>query len=99
MTALNSTLTRRPVTAYPSRIAETTASRFDSRNGQRRTTASRRYFFVRTPEQAFERRALAGTPSGVPVTFDAGLSTLPCARPLFDSGERVIQPVKGGRNG
>ncbi len=62
-------------------VANTNATRGESRNRQRRTTAARRYFYVRMPTCAFFGRAMAGAPSGAPVSFVTGLSTLPCARP------------------
>ncbi|NRE46690.1 hypothetical protein FG479_05705 [Burkholderia pseudomallei] len=40
-----------------------------------------RYFFVRASTHAFNGRALAGVPSGTPVSVFAGTPTLSCARP------------------
>jgi len=62
-------------------VANTNATRGESRNVPRRTTADWRYFFVRMPMRTSFGRAVAGAPSGAPVPLDAGLSTPPRARP------------------
>lgn len=54
---------------------------FGSPNVLRRTTATRRYFYVHTHLRTFFGRAIAGAPSGAPVSLDAGLPTLLSARP------------------
>lgn len=76
-------------------VTATTVARGESRNVPRRTTAARRYFFVRMPLHAFNGRALAGARLRAPVPLDAGLSTLPCARPpRLRAGRRVLHPSK-----
>jgi len=71
---------------------------FDSSISKRRTTADRRYFFVRSHAFAFYGRALAGERSRSPVSFCAGLSTLPSAwPPRLTAGARFVEPAKGGR--
>ena len=66
---------------YSGGSVETTADRIGVLNDHRRTTAIRRYFYVRLPTLASNGRALVGEPSGSPVSDDAGTPTLPCARP------------------
>jgi hypothetical protein len=46
-----------------------------------RTTASVRFFYVRCLRASFNGRALAGVPSGTPVSTCTGTPTLSCARP------------------
>jgi hypothetical protein len=83
---------------YPCLVLETTGTGFDSLNSHRRTTATRRYFFVRLPLCAFNGRTLAGKPSGLPVSDDAGLSTLSCVRPPhLTVGSGIKTAVIGGR--
>lgn len=62
---------------------------FGDQNVPRRMTASRRYFYVRTHLRTLFGRAIAGIPSGMPVSLDAGSPTLLSARPplyLRDAG-------------
>jgi len=61
--------------------ADTNAAWFSSQNVPGRTTASRRYFYVRTQLRAFFGRAIAGRAHALPVPLDAGLLTLLSARP------------------
>lgn len=63
------------------RAADTNAAWFSSQNVPGRTTASRRYFYVRTQLRAFFGRAIAGRAHALPVPLDAGLLTLLSARP------------------
>lgn len=62
-------------------VAKTNATWFSSQNVPGRTTASRRYFYVRTHLCAFFGRAIAGRAHALPVPLDAGLLTLLSARP------------------
>ncbi len=64
------------------RARKTVRAGFDSPEIDRRTAAAlARFFYVRMPLRTFYGRALAGVPSGTPVSYRAGLSTPPCARP------------------
>ncbi|BAO87867.1 uncharacterized protein BRPE67_ACDS28120 [Caballeronia cordobensis] len=64
----------------------------------RRTTADRRYFFVRCHAFAFNGRALVGERSRSPVSLYAGTPTLSCAwPPQLALGARFVEPVQGGR--
>ncbi len=63
----------------------------------RRTTADRRYFFVRCHAFAFNGRALVGERSRSPVSLYAGTPTLSCAwPPQLALGARFVEPVQGG---
>ncbi|MDR5772907.1 MULTISPECIES: hypothetical protein [unclassified Caballeronia] len=65
---------------------------------KRRTTADRRYFFVRCHAFAFNGRALVGERSRSPVSFCTGTATLPCAwPPQLQLGAGFVEPAKGGR--
>lgn len=80
---------------YTGPVTDTAVARGESRKVPRRTTADWRYFFVRMPSRAFTGRALAGVRSRTPVPLDAGLSTLPCARPpRLRAGRRVSTQSK-----
>lgn len=61
--------------------AKTNAAWFGDQNNSRRTTATRRYFYVHTLLRAFFGRAIAGIPSGMPVSLGTGSPTLLSARP------------------
>ncbi len=64
---------------------------------KRRTTADRRYFFVRCHAFAFNGRALVGERSRSPVSFCAGTPTLSCAwPPQLALGAGFVEPAKGG---
>lgn len=54
---------------YTFKVAETAAIRIGVRNLSRRTTANRRYFFVRSHVRAFNGRALAGVRLRTPVSL------------------------------
>lgn len=84
--------------AYNRVVIETAVTRGESRKSRRRTTAARRFFFVRTSLRAFYGRALVGVRSRTPVSFCAGLSTLPCVRPppLEREGGAVHRAVTEG---
>lgn len=84
---------------YDRFVAALVATGFDSPNGKRRTTASRRYFFVRMPSRAFNGRAMAGRAHALPVSVCAGLSTLPCARPpRLTVGSGIETAANGGQS-
>lgn len=84
-------LAPRQAHAYTPVAAETTADRFSSRIRRGRTAAPARFFYVRTPCATFYGRALAGERSRSPVSYVAGLLTLPCARPpRLAAGSRVL---------
>ena len=83
---------------YPAGVAQTNATGFGSPTCNRRTTAVRRYFFVRTPLRAsICGWALAGRASALPVSYCAGLPTLPCARPPHLEVGSGLNPAIGGR--
>lgn len=83
---------------YTRRITEKEVVRGESRKVPGRTAATKRFFFVCIPLRAVSYgRALVGVRSRTPVPLDAGLSTLPFARPPhLRVGTRVLQPVQGG---
>ena len=83
---------------YTRRITEKEVIRGESRKVPGRTAATKRFFFVCIPLRAVSYgRALVGVRSRTPVPLDAGLSTLPFARPPhLRVGTRVLQPVQGG---
>lgn len=83
---------------YTQRITEKEVIRGESRKVPGRTAATKRFFFVCIPLRAVSYgRALVGVRSRTPVPLDAGLSTLPFARPPhLRVGTRVLQPVQGG---
>jgi len=83
---------------YSAGVAETTAHRIGVRERYRRTAASVRFFYVRCLCASFNGRALAGVPSGTPVSCIAGTPTLLRARPpqLALTG-RDIRTDTGGR--
>lgn len=85
------------VYVYTRRITEKEVIRGESRKVPRRTAATKRFFFVCIPLRAVSYgRALVGVRSRTPVPLDAGLSTLPFARPPhLRVGTRVLQPVQG----
>lgn len=87
------------VSAYTFSVAEKEATRGESRKVPGRTTAAKRFFYVCIPLRAFSYgRALVGVRLRTPVPLDAGLSTLPSARPPhLRVGTRVAQPVQGSR--
>jgi hypothetical protein len=89
----------RTLAVYTRPVAEKEATRGESRNVPRRTTAIKRFFYVRKPLRAsFYGRALVGVRLRTPVPLDAGLSTLSCARPPhLRVGMRVLEPVQGDR--
>lgn len=67
---------------YSGGSVETAADGFGDLEYERRTTAARRYFYVRALLRAsFNGRAMVGIPSGMPVCFRAGSPTLPFACP------------------
>lgn len=76
------------------RAADTNAAWFDSQNVPGRTTASRRYFYVRTQLRTFYGRAIVGRAHALPVPLDAGLSTLHSARPPHLTVGRGSNPSK-----
>jgi hypothetical protein len=82
---------------YTQTITEKEVIRGESRKVPGRTAAAKRFFFVCIPLRAFSYgRALVGVRSRTPVPLDAGLSTLPFARPPhLRVGTRVLQPVQG----
>ncbi len=83
--------------AYTLGVAETAATRIGVRHSTRRTTASERYFYVRTP-CAFNGRALVGERSRSPVAVYTGTPIPPCARPpQLELGAGFFEPVHGGR--
>src|SRR5690606_35547235 len=64
------------------RACETTRAGFGDPESHRRTTAAlARFFYVRTPLQAFYGRAVVGASSDAPGSFVSGSPTPPCARP------------------
>lgn len=82
---------------YTRRVAEKEATRGESRKVPGRTTATKRFFYVRKPLHAVSYgRVLVGVRSRTPVPLDAGLSTLSCTRPPhLRVGMRVLKPVQG----
>ena len=74
---------------YTQPITEKEVIRGESRKVPGRTAAAKRFFFVCIPLRAFSYgRAFVGVRSRTPVPLDAGLSTLPFARPPpFESGD------------
>jgi len=84
---------------YSVAVAETTVTGFSSPQHSRRTTAARRYFFVRTPSRAFKinGRALVGRANALPVSLSAGLLTLPCARSPHLAVGSGFTATQGGR--
>ena len=66
---------------HNSHVAETTATGRGNPIAPRRTTATKRYFFVRPPLRAFFGRAVAGPASAGPVPLDAGFPPSLRARP------------------
>lgn len=83
---------------YSACVAETTTTGFGDPYKVRRTSATRRIFYVRMPLRAsFNGRALAGRPSGLPVASFAGSPTPSCARsPRLATGSG-FPAQKGGR--
>jgi hypothetical protein len=79
-------------------VANTNATGFGDLKSHRRTTATRRYFYVHTLLRTLFGRAIAGIPSGMPGSFVSGSPTLLSARPphLAMSGGPTSQ---GGRHG
>lgn len=86
------------VAGYTLGVTEKEVTRGESRKVPGRTAATKRFFFVCIPLRAVSYgRALVGVRSRTPVPLDAGLSTLPFARPPhLRVGTRVLQPVQGG---
>lgn len=83
---------------YTGGVPETAGNWIGVQNVHRRTTAARRYFFVRLSLLASNGRALAGVRSRTPVSDDAGTPTLSCARPpRLASGRGYRTAVIGGR--
>lgn len=66
---------------YTGFAAETAAARFGDLKSHRRTDACMAFFYVRTHLRAFYGRAIAGIPSGMPVSVVTGSPTLLSARP------------------
>lgn len=88
---------RRSTAVYTYPVAEKEATRGESRKVPGRTTATKRFFYVRNPLHAFSYgRVLVGVRLRTPVPLDAGLSTLSCTRPPhLRVGVRVLEPVQG----
>lgn len=88
------------VHVYTQFVTEKEVTRGESRKVPGRTAATKRFFFVCIPLRAVSYgRALVGVRLRTPVPLDAGLSTLPFARPPhLRVGTRVLKPVQGGRS-
>ena len=80
----------RQATGYTCLVAEKKAAGHGTPKHERRTTASRRYFFVRMPQCAFfNERALAGTASAVPVAFVPVFQPYQVPALPFGTGKRI----------
>ena len=79
-------------------VAKTIATWFSSQKSHRRTTATRRYFYVHSSLRTLYGRAIAGRAYALPGSFVSGLLTLHSARPphLAVDGGPTSQ---GGRHG
>lgn len=91
-------LAPRPTVPHNGRAAQTTAAWFGDQKSLRRTTASRRYFYVHSRLRTLFGWAIVGIPSGMPGSVVSGSPTLLSARPphLAMSGGL---PTHGGRHG
>jgi hypothetical protein len=83
--------------AYTVIVAETTANLDWRPELQRRTTAARRYFFVRSSSASFNGRALTGERLRSPVSFAPVRQPRHVPGHPIGVGVRVIQARKGGR--
>lgn len=81
--------------AHTCAVVETNAPRFGDQTVLRRTTAARRYFYVRI----LFGRAIAGRGSPLPVPWDAGSPTLLSARPPHLAMGCVFNRPQEPRNG
>jgi|GEM_PF-6036576 len=83
---------------YTFSVAETEAYGIGVPNVPWRTTATARFFYVRTLCPSFYGRALVRERLRSPVPTDAGTPTLSCAwPPRLASAAGSIKPVRGGR--
>ena len=80
----------RQASGYTCLVAKKKAAGLGTPKYERRTTASRRYFFVRMPSRAFVNgRALVGTASAVPVSFVPVFQTCQVPALPFGTGKRI----------
>lgn len=80
----------RQASGYTCFVAEKKAAGLGTPKYERRTTATRRYFFVRMPLCVyFNGRALAGTASAVPVSFVPVFQTCQVPALPFGTGKRI----------
>ena len=80
LTKLTKGVDRSKTLDYSGTVAEKEATGFGDSNKVRRTTATRRLFFVRMPTHVLFGRALVGIPSGMPDASFSGSPTPLCAR-------------------
>lgn len=81
---------------YSEPVAKKEAIWGESQKSMRRTTATKRLFFVRTAYVRLQWRALVGASSDAQVTLYACLSTLLCARHLRLRAKDGKSTVQGG---
>lgn len=82
-------IVNRQASSYTHLAAKKKADGLGTPKFERRTTASRRYFFVRMLLRAFNGRALAGTASAVPVSFVPVFQTCQVPALPFGTGKRI----------
>lgn len=80
-------------------VAKTIATWFSSQTSNRRTTATRRYFYVHTLLRTLYGRAIAGRAHALPGSVLTGLLTLLSARPPHLAVDGGLPIQIGGRHG